>query len=228
VTEPAPEHLAFSHFSDPLCIWAFVAQDKLERLIEQRGELLDIDYRVLPVFGSVPWRFREGLWSSGGVEERARKTAEIASKHGHPEVSGGCFRRDCPASSWAPGSAIKAVSALERAQMLAPGTTGRYQHALRARFFVDELNIARRSVQLEVAEALGIERAGIERALDDGTALAWLWEDLNEAERLKLQGSPTFVFDGGRAMLYGNISFGVLHATVEELLGGLHAEGSRC
>lgn len=55
-----------------------------------------------------------------------------------------------------------------------------------------------------------------------------LWEDYQEKERLKLQGSPTYVFDHGRAMLYGNFTYGVLHATVEEFLRGLGPEGSAC
>jgi hypothetical protein len=75
---------------------------------------------------------------------------------------------------------------------------------------------------------LRIARAGIEKRLDDGSALALLSEDLQEKERLKLQGSPTYVFDHGRAMLYGNFPYGELHATVEELLRGLGPEGSAC
>ncbi len=68
----------------------------------------------------------------------------------------------------------------------------------------------------------------IEARLDDGSAIARVWEDANEKDRLKIQGSPTFVFDGGRTMLYGNFSFGVLHATCEELVRGLFPGGSAC
>jgi predicted DsbA family dithiol-disulfide isomerase len=214
--------LSFGHWTDPLCIWAFVAQDQLERLLAELAHRLTVDYRVVPVFGSVPWRFTQGGWASGGVDGRARATAEIAAAHGHPEVDGSCWRNDCPASSWAPAAAIKAVAALEREGVVEPGATGQYQHALRRRFFVDCRNIARRAVQLETAEALGLSRADIERRLDDGSALALLCEDLEEKERRKLQGSPTYVFDQGRAMLYGNVTYGVLHATVEELLREVH------
>ena len=220
--------LSFSHWTDPLCIWAFVAQDQLDRLLEELGSRLEVDSRVVPVFGSVAWRFTRGPWASGGVEARVRTTAEIAAAHGHPEVDGSCWRGACPSSSWAPGTAIKAVGALERASAAAPGSTGRYQQTLRRRFFVEAKNIALRHVQLETAEALGLTRAGIEQHLDDGSALAALSEDLQEKERLKLQGSPTYVFDHGRAMLYGNFPYGVLHATVEELLRGLGPEGSAC
>jgi predicted DsbA family dithiol-disulfide isomerase len=220
--------LSFSHWTDPLCIWAYVAQDQLDQLLRELGPRLEIDARIVPIFGSIPWRFAHGPWASAGVEGRVRATAEIAAAHGHPEVDGSCWRGDCPSSSWAPGAAIKAVRALELAGGAAPGSTGSYQRALRSRFFVDGQNIARRSVQLEAAEALDLARADIEQRLDDGSALAALWEDHQEKERLKLQGSPTYVFDHGRAMLYGNFPYGVLHATVEELLRGLGPEGSAC
>lgn len=220
--------LSFSHWTDPLCIWAFVAQDQLDRLLAEHAQRLAVDSRVVPIFGSVAWRFTHGPWSNGGVEARVRATAEIAKAHGHPEVDGSCWRADCPSSSWAPGAAIKAVWALEHAGRAEPGSTARYQHTLRRRFFVECQNIARRSLQLEAAEALGIPRNGIEQSLDDGSALALLSEDQQEKDRLKLQGSPTYVFDHGRAMLYGNFPYGVLHATVEELLRGLGPEGSAC
>lgn len=220
--------LSFSYWSDPLCIWAFVAQGKLERLLLERGELLEVDYRVVPIFGSVPWRFAKGPWSRGGVAARVRATAEIAAKHGHDSVDGSCWTGDCPASSWAPGTAIKAVCALEKLGELEARTGGRYQSALQRAFFEGRKNTARRSVQLEVAESLDIPHAPIERCLDDGTALSLLWEDHLEKERLRLQGSPSYVFDDGRALLYGNVTYGVLHATVEELLRGMHPEGSFC
>jgi predicted DsbA family dithiol-disulfide isomerase len=99
---------------------------------------------------------------------------------------------------------------------------------MRQRFFVDNQNVARRSVQLELAEASDVPRAELEARLDDGTGMSRLWEDHARRESLGLRGSPTFVFDGGRAMLYGNFSEAVLNATVEELVKGLVAGGSEC
>ncbi len=220
--------IEFGYWSDPLCIWAFVAQEKLERVLAEFGEHLAVDYRVIPVFGSVPSRFASGPWRADGVPGRVTATRRIAAEHGHGEVSGRCWERDCPASSWSAGAAIRAVFAVERAGLAEPGSGALFQVRLRERFFVDEQNVSRRAVQLGLAEELGIARAPVEELLDDGRALALLWDDFCEKERLKLQGSPTFVFDGGRAMLYGNFSFGVLRSTVEELLRGAETGGSAC
>ena len=82
--------------------------------------------------------------------------------------------------------------------------------------------------RLEAAEALELPRADLEQRLDDGTALAALWEDHNERESLKIQGSPTYLFDGGRARLYGGFGYGILHATVDQLVHGHCPGGSDC
>jgi predicted DsbA family dithiol-disulfide isomerase len=224
----AAARIRFSYWSDPLCVWAFVAQDKLDRLIERHGGDLQIAYHVVPVFGSLHQRFTQGSWAGGGVEGRVKVTAEIAARFGHPEVSGECWRAAARSSSWSPGAAIEAVCVAERAGELEDGCTGRYQLALRRAFFVDDRNIAQREVQLTVAEACGLARAPIEAALDDGRALAALWEDHAQRERLGIQGSPTYVFDQGRAMLYGNVSEGVIMATVDELLSGVAPGRSEC
>jgi predicted DsbA family dithiol-disulfide isomerase len=218
--------LRFSYWSDPLCIWAFVAQQKLDRVLGELGGQVQVDYRVVPVFGSVPWRFAEGPWASDGVEGRVLATRKIAEQGGRTDVSGECWRRAMPSSSWAPASAIKAVFGLEGGHAEPAGPA--YQRALRERFFVGEKNTALRSVQLEVAEELGIPRSPIEARLDDGSALAAVCEDHAEKERLRLQGSPTYVFDGGRAMLYGNFSYAILRSTVDELVRGIRPGGSAC
>jgi hypothetical protein len=103
--------LAVSYFTDPLCVWALVAQAKLERLLSEMGAHVEVDYRIVPVFGSVPWRFEHGPWAKDGVEGRIASTRRIAEQAGRTDVSGECWRV-MPASSWAPSAAIKAVFAL--------------------------------------------------------------------------------------------------------------------
>lgn len=224
------DFVKFSYWSDPLCVWALVAQSKLDRVLGELGKHLRVDYRIVPVFGSVAWRFAEGPWAKDGVEGRVAATRRIAEQHGRKDVSGECWRRSMPASSWSPSTGIKAAFALDAAE----GRTGdaelgpTYQRVLRERFFVGEQNIALRRVQLEVAEEVGVARGAMEARLDDGSALAAVCEDHAEKERLRLQGSPTYVFDGGRAMLYGNFDYKILRSTVDELVRGIRPGGSAC
>ena len=220
--------LPVTYWSDPLCIWAFVAQPKLDAIVAEFGACLDISYRVVPVFGSVDWRFREGPWKAGGVAGRVEATARVAAEHGHTAITGAVWQDDPPASSWSPGAALKAAFALEDEGLIPPGRAAVYQWALRRRFFEDNVNVARRSEQLALAASLDLPVVALAERLDDGRALAALWEDQRLREESMIAGSPTWVFDGGRAKLYGNFDFGVLHATVEQLLGGLAGGCSHC
>lgn len=222
------KRLSFEHWSDPLCIWALVGQPKLDRIVEELGDKLDVEHHVVPVFGSIPWRFREGPWAPAGVEGRVEATRTIAAQHGRSDVSGECWVRDCPASSWSAGVAVEAVLLLEREGRVPRGTGAAYHRLVRERFFVTAANVAKRDVQLAIAEELGIERAGMEAHIDDGSAIGALWEDIRRKEQLCIQGSPTFVFERGRAMLYGNFAYGILRATVDELVRGLDVGASRC
>jgi predicted DsbA family dithiol-disulfide isomerase len=222
------KRLEFSYYSDPLCIWAFVAQPKLEQILSEWGDRMEVDYRIVPVFGSVPERFDHGAWAKAGPEGRRDATRRVAKRQGRDDVSGEIWVTDPPASSLASGAAVKAVFALESQERAEPGSGARYLLAMREHFFVGNRNIARRREQLAVAESLGIEVAALEEKLEDGTCLAALFEDDAAGKSLGVRGSPTYVFDGGRAMLYGNFPFAILHATAEELLSGLGVDASAC
>ena len=227
MTETNKGRVAFSYWSDPLCIWAFLAQDKVDRVIAELGDRLDIETRMVPVFGSIPWRFAAGPWAKDGVRGRIEATRKIACDHGHPEVDGECWGA-MPASSWPAGAAVKAVAALEKAGECSHPCTELYLRRIREAFFVENRNVAQRRVLFEVAEEVGVACAGLEQRLDDGSALAALWEDQEARERLKIQGSPTYLFEGGRARLYGNFSYGILRATIHELLGGVDPGCTHC
>ncbi len=212
-----------------MCVWAFVAQPKLEHVLTAHGDELDPRYHVVPVFTSFPQRFGPGgAWEKDGPRGRADKTRKLALEHGREDVTGTVWVDDCPSSSWPAGAAIKAVIAMEDAGLVAEGRGGEYSQSLRDWFFVRNQNTARRSVQLAVAEELDIPRGPLEARIDDGSALSALLEDQERRASLGLLGSPSYVFDGGRAILYGNFSESILTATVEELVRGLHPGGSDC
>ena len=81
------ERIEFEYWSDPLCIWAFVAQPKLEHVLEAHGEHLLPRYHVVPVFGSIRERFATGSWSKAGPQGRAEATRRVAEQHGRDDVA---------------------------------------------------------------------------------------------------------------------------------------------
>jgi predicted DsbA family dithiol-disulfide isomerase len=53
--------------------------------------------------------------------------------------------------------------------------------------------------------------------------------DQRDADKMKIEGSPSFVLSEGRQKLYGNVGFRIIEANIEELLRGPHAdEASWC
>lgn len=222
------EKLSFGYWSDPLCIWAYVAQPKLDRVLQRHGHHVAVDYHIVPVFGDVMERFTSGAWAKAGPEGRIHTTREIAHRFGFHEVDGSAWRDACPASSWAPSVAAKGIGILCQAGDAPESALPSYLHALRTAFFVENRNIALRDEQLRVAEQIGVQASALEKLLDNGRALAALCGDHQMKDKLRIQGSPSYVFDGGRAILYGNVSEGVVMATVEEFLGGHKPGASRC
>ena len=75
----------------------------------------------------------------------------------------------------------------------------------------------------------GIPEQPLDAMLVNGAAMAELSDDLAAKERLGLVGSPTYVLDGGRQQLFGNVGYRILEANVAELLAGDGApSGSWC
>lgn len=89
---------------------------------------------------------------------------------------------------------------------------------LRTAFFRDGRDIGRWAVLREIAAARGVDVDAVQQALDDGHAYAALARDARLKEDFRIEGSPTFVLDGGRQKLYGNVGYRVLEANVRELL----------
>ncbi len=220
--------LPCTYWSDPLCIWAFVGQRHLDTICTELQGALVVQQRIVPVFGSIAWRFSDGPWAQGGVHARVQATAEIAARFGCSNVDGRGWVLDCPASSWPAAAAVKAAYALVHGEHVTTAQADAFSWALRCAFFEDNLNIARREVQLHVAEHVGLPRAPLQNMLDSGQAMSLLWEDWNEKERLRVRGSPTWSFEDGREMLYGNVSLDVVRALIAQLRAGIDSGRTNC
>ena len=90
--------------------------------------------------------------------------------------------------------------------------------AFRCAFFRDCRDIARWDVQCELAEALGVDISAIEKSIHDGTAFTRLAADYQDADKMRIEGSPSFVLNEGRQKLYGNVGFRIIEANIQELL----------
>jgi len=221
--------IPIEYWTDPFCVWAFVSEPVLQRICTRYQADVDIRQRIVPVFGSIVRRFATGAWSAKGREGRAEITAQVVREHRPDEsVSGQVWIDDPPASSWSAALAIKAVQLLQDDGRVEVGSGLRYLTAVRHRFFVDNVNLARRDAQLALAEAQGIPVDEMVARLDDGRAMAALYEDHEDRIAGNIVGSPTYLFEGGRTRIYGNFKEEVLDATVRAYLEGQKGGGSVC
>jgi predicted DsbA family dithiol-disulfide isomerase len=86
------------------------------------------------------------------------------------------------------------------------------------RFFRDCRDIARWDIQCELAEAVGVDINAIEKSIHEGTAFSRLSTDYQDADKMRIEGSPSFILNEGRQKLYGNVGFRIIEANIQELL----------
>jgi predicted DsbA family dithiol-disulfide isomerase len=89
---------------------------------------------------------------------------------------------------------------------------------IRQAFFIDGQDIAQLSLLFSLFEEAGINYKLIYKAIYDGSAMASLMADHQQAKTLSLKGSPSYIIDNGRQILYGNVGYRVLLVNIEEHL----------
>lgn len=203
-------------FSDILCVWAYVAEERIAEIGAQFGDSVRVTPRWFSLFGDTTSKIGEGWADRGGFPGYAAHVAEIAARFPHVTVDPRAWRDVRPLSSLPAHLHLSAVATLdtESGQAFAPA----FATALRRAFFADARDIASRSVLDSVAADVGIDPAAIAARLDSGAAHASLAKSQASAEKLRLEGSPTIVLNEGRQKLYGNVGFRVIEANIRELL----------
>jgi len=207
-----------TYFSDMLCIWAYVAQVRVNELQAAFGDQIRIDAKFCSVFGASARKISTAWRDKGGYEGFNAHLRHVAGQFPEIPVSPELWLTVRPQSSTSPHLFLKAVSLQEAAGECPAGTTKDVTWALRQAFFERARDIGRWEIQCAAGEAAGLNRAAIEARLHDGSAYAALACDLQDAEAMHVHGSPSFVLNEGRQTLYGNVGYRVLEANVQELL----------
>jgi predicted DsbA family dithiol-disulfide isomerase len=216
-----------SYFTDMLCVWAYVAQIRLDELQRQHGSEIEVRYRFVPIFGSTAHRVGESWKHRGGFDGYAAHVAEVCDGFDHVQLNPDAWTRVRPASSGVSHQFVKAIQVLEEEGEISAEPDERFdaksrfeEFVWRARlaFFRDGRDISRIDVLLDLAVGLDLPADQIERRLDDGRAMAAMCRDSQLGDELKVDGSPTYVLNQGRQKLYGNVGYKIIEANVEEIL----------
>lgn len=206
------------YFSDVLCIWAYIAQLRVNAVKAKFGDKVRFEKRFVSVFGATQRKITT-VWRDKG--EHAGFNAhlrEVGERFPEVRVNPDIWLTVRPASSNAPHLFLKAAQLAEEEGEAAPGTFEAAVWAFRRGFFEEARDIARWSVQRDLAREAGLDAAPVEARIHDGRAHAALAGDYQDADALGLQGSPSFVLNDGRQKLYGNVGYRVIEANIEELL----------
>jgi predicted DsbA family dithiol-disulfide isomerase len=210
--------LEIPYYSDVLCIWAYAGQIRVETLRRQFGERIRVVDRFINVYGDVPRRILEHAGQSKSPRASyAAKLRSVARRFDHIGMREECF------TDVVPGSSNQAHLVLAAVRLIDAGcgegnAVCRLARRVRQAFFEEARDVGRLDVLFELLEEVELPREPVEAALMDGRAMAELSRDFIEKDRQGIVGSPTYVLDGGRQKLFGNVGYRVIEANVTELL----------
>jgi predicted DsbA family dithiol-disulfide isomerase len=215
--------LKISYFTDVLCVWAWIGQRRVEELQQEWGDQVQIRHYCVNVFGDTSSRIGEKWAKRGGYEGFGQHVRESAEPYESAPVNTQVWREVQPKTSATAHLVIKAVELCSN-----PADALKYAAAVRQGFFVDTLDIGNLNVMLEIAANSGFDTGEIMSRMETGEPQAALMADLEAAQELRIKGSPSWVMNDGRQILYGNVGYRVLSANVEELLNNPGQEASWC
>ena len=229
--------LSVSYFSDVLCVWAYVAQIKLDELRRQFGDQIHVEYRFLHLFGNVAERLATGWGDKGGAAGYSQHVQEMAVRFDHIDIHPEIWTRNTPPTSMSCHLFLKAIQLLEKQGEVSAAPEERFdgksvfEEAVwrcRLGFFRDLQDVADRKNQEAIASDLALPLASIRQQMDSGAAHAALCADFDAKDRQLVEGSPTFVLSEGRQKLYGNVGYRIIEASIQELLADSGDRASWC
>jgi predicted DsbA family dithiol-disulfide isomerase len=206
------------YFSDILCVWAHIAQLRVDELRRTFGDQVRFDRRFCNVFGDTASKMATTWAAKGGYEGFNTHLRHAAAQFPEVTLNPDIWLTVRPASSMPAHVFLKAVQLCQQPAQAGDDDLDRATRGLRKAFFEEARDISRRDTHCDVGEALGLDVGRIEARIHDGAAFAALADDLQQASALGIQGSPSFLLNDGRQKLYGNLGFRVIEANIREIL----------
>ena len=221
-------NITLDYFSDTLCIWAYVAQVRLNELHQQFDKRIEVNEHFITLFGNTENRIAEGWKDRGGYEGFNQHVLDVAEQFPHVSVNPQVWKTCRPKSSANSHLYLKAIQSLVSEKVVSPIDFTKMVWNVRCAFFKDAKDISDLKVLKELATELSLPVDAIEEKLNNGIAIAKLFSDMEMRENFKLEGSPTYLLNSGRQKLYGNVGYRVLEANVKELLARPESIASWC
>lgn len=212
------EPIRVMHFSDVLCIWAYISEARVDELLAQHPDQVELEHHFVHIFGRGAVGVAERWREKGGIEAYADHVLGVAARYGHIEVHPRVWRDNPPCSSLATHLYLRAIAASTED----PNALRKALKALRRAFFVEAKSICNKQVLRGIADEVGVNPDEVGEKLDCGVAHEILARDIDLVRKYDVRTSPTLLFNEGRQRLIGNVSFRVIDANVSELLDDSH------
>jgi predicted DsbA family dithiol-disulfide isomerase len=226
------EPIRIFHFSDVLCVWAYIAQIRLEELKATFQDNISISYHFTLVFGDAHRKLEARWRDRGGFQGYSDHVKSVAAKFDHITVHPDIWTKDIPYSSISCHLFLLAIKLVEEKGLMNTQEPGRVFEkatwAFREAFFTKLANVGDRSVQFEIAKELKLPVSEIKAEIDSGAAYAELSRDFDLVKEHSVTVSPTLIFNEGRQRLNGNVGYRVMEANIRELLHNAPGEQSWC
>jgi predicted DsbA family dithiol-disulfide isomerase len=219
------------HFSDILCVWAYASQSNFDRLTAEFGDGITINIHYCSVFPDT-WTKIASQWAERGCfEGYASHVQGIGGKFENLPIHSDAWAKTRPRSSASAHLFIKAVELIEQEGFISKASAVERPSILAARelrsaFFTRAEDVSDWDVQREIAGLLRIDFDKIMHKFKTGEAIARLTKDYDLAQLHGIEGSPTYVINEGRQKLFGNVSYGVIAANVNEMLASQGADAA--
>lgn len=216
--------ITIDYFSDVLCVWAYGGQIRLDELQREFGDDIRIRHCFMMLFADTQTRIGEGWKDEGGFAGFGRHLHEVCEQWPHTTPHQDVWTRCRPRSSTSVHVFLKAVglclgfddedAVSEDNRKLFDGLVAE----ARLLFFEQGKDVSQLSVLLPLLDKAGLSETAVRDKIDNGAAYAALHHDAELMKTYGVQGSPTYVFNEGRQLLYGNVGYRIIESNVRELM----------
>jgi len=206
------------HYSDVLCVWAYISQIRMQELRSNFPNEAALRYHYFSIFGDIDSKMAAQWAERGGIDAYADHVHEVAAGFNHLTLNDGVWRKNIPASSLPAHLFLCAAAALEADDETHAGAQQRLDTIIRTAFFEYNLDISDNDILIQLVDEAMLPVDMVLARMRQGMAHARLHTSLQKAQDSGVRTSPTLVFNEGRQMLAGNVGYKLIEANVSELL----------
>ena len=222
------DKITIHYFTDILCVWAYIADVRIQELKTKFKERIEFNFILFPVFGDVQGMI-EGSWESrGGIAGYAKHIKEVVGQFDHVKVHPDVWVRCTPCSSMPAHLYLSAIHIAEQAGVAPPGAYEKLAWCMREAFFLEAADISDSSILQSILTREQLPVTEVAAIVSSGRAYARIAGDIQAAYNKNVRSSPTMIFNDDRQRLTGNVGYRIIEANIKELLERPELQQSWC